>query len=415
MSIYRSKRKRHTWNHPFARAGWLWATAFLAAITSGCAADSIDRSAVPANLVDQAAVNNFQNIRFWGDSQDTKFIIQQRIARIREIYGKNATKLTRTNNILTLSGGGSDGAFGAGLLVGWTEHGDRPQFDFVTGISTGAMMAPLAFLGSKYDTQLKEAYTTLTDSDVATPQIFSAVLGTSAGLADTTPLKSLIAKYMTAEMLAEIAQEHHKGRVLMIGTTNLDAQRSVIWDIGAIAASGSPAALDLIRQIILASAAIPGAFPPVQINVVADGKKFQELHVDGGVTRQVFLYPPGFSPKAVDSVIGWKIKRRLFIIRNTKVDPEFSETKDQLIPIAARSIATLIKTQGIGDLYQIYTTAKRDGVDYHLAYIPSDFVVAAKSAFDKNYMSALFQRGYELGRAGYKWHKEPPGLNAQPD
>lgn len=280
---------------------------------------------------------------------------------------------------------------------------------------TGTMMAPLAFLGPKYDPLLKEAYTTLTDSDVATPQIFSAMLGKSAGLADTTPLKALVAKYMTAEMLVEIAQEHRKGRVLMIGTTNLDAQRSVIWDIGAIASSGSPNSLDLVRQIILASAAIPGAFPPVQINVIADGKKFQELHVDGGVTRQVFLYPPGFSPKTVDKVIGWKVKRRLFIIRNTKVDPEFAQTKDQLIPIATRSIATLIKTQGIGDLYQMYATAERDGVDYHLAHIPSDFAVASKSAFDKDYMNALFQRGYELGRAGYKWHKVPPGLDTKPD
>jgi hypothetical protein len=153
----------------------------------------------------------------------------------------------------------------------------------------------------------------------------------------------------------------------------------------------------------------------VEINVTADGKQFQEMHVDGGVTRQVFLYPPGYSPKAVDKVIGWKVKRRLFIVRNTKIDPEFAVTKDNLIPIAARSISTLIKTQGIGDLYQIFTTAKRDGVDYNLAYIPSDFTVVAKSGFDKAYMNALFQRGYELGRAGYNWHKEPPGLDPKQD
>ena len=161
------------------------------------------------------------------------------------------------------------------------------------------------------------------------------------------------------------------------------------------------AALALIRKIILASAAIPGAFPPVDISVTADGQQFQEMHVDGGVTRQVFLYPPGFSPKDVDKAIGWKMKRRLFIVRNTKIDPEFAVTKDQLIPIASRSISTLIKTQGIGDLYQIYSTAKRDGVDYNLAYIPQDFDVVSTSGFDKAYMNALYQRGYEMGRAGY--------------
>ena len=173
------------------------------------------------------------------------------------------------------------------------------------------------------------------------------MIGASDSLADTKPLQGLVAKYMTAEMMKEIAAEHHKGRILMIGTTNLDAQRSVIWDIGAIAASGNPGALSLIRKIILASAAIPGAFPPVDISVTADGKQFEEMHVDGGVTRQVFLYPPGFSPKDVDKAIGWKIKRRLFIVRNTKIDPEFAVTKDQLLPIASRSISTLIKTQGI--------------------------------------------------------------------
>lgn len=196
----------------------------------------------------------------------------------------------------------------------------------------------------------------------------------------------------------------------MIGTTNLDAQRSVIWDIGALAASGRPDALELVRKIILASAAIPGAFPPVEINVMADGKQYKELHVDGGVTRQVFLYPPGFSPKEVDRAIGWKLKRRLFIIRNTKVDPEFVVTTNQLLPIASRSISTLIKTQGIGDLYQIHATAKRDGVDYNLAYIPPNFAAVAKDAFDKDYMNSLFELGYQLGRAGYAWHKAPPGF-----
>ena len=362
--------------------------------------------------MDQAKVSDLKQVRFWGDSKPGQYkdLTKQRIEAVRSALGPNVTKISRTANILTLSGGGSDGAFGAGLLVGWTEHGDRPQFDFVTGISTGAMMAPLAFLGSKYDPQLKEAYTTLTTEDVATPQIFAAVIGAAPSLADTKPLQALVAKYMTAEMLQEIAVEHKKGRILMIGTTNLDAQRSVVWDIGALAASGHPDALGLIRKIILASAAIPGAFPPVEISVMADGKQYQEMHVDGGVTRQVFLYPPGFTPKDVDKAIGWKLKRRLFIIRNTKIDPEFAVTKDQLIPIASRSIATLIKTQGIGDLYQIHSTAKRDGVDYNLAFIPSEFNVVAKDAFDKEYMNALYRRGYELGRAGYTWHKAPPGL-----
>lgn len=214
---------------------------------------------------------------------------------------------------------------------------------------------------------------------------------------------------MTAQMLAEIAEEHRKGRILLIGTTNLEAQRSVIWDIGAIAVSGSPGSLELVRKIILASAAIPGVFPPVDIEVIADGKRYHEMHVDGGVTRQVFLYPPGFSPSEVDKSLGRTLERRLYIIRNAKIAPEFKHVSDKLVPIAARSISTLIKTQGIGDLHQIHVIASRDGVDYNLAHIPSDFVMESRDAFDKEYMNALFQRGFEEARRGYVWQKAPPG------
>jgi hypothetical protein len=133
------------------------------------------------------------------------------------------------------------------------------------------------------------------------------------------------------------------------------------------------------------------------------------MHVDGGVTRQVFLYPPGFEPEIIDAAVGWKPARSAYIIRNGKVSPEFAVTKAKLLPITSRSISTLIKTQGVGDLYQIYLTTKRDRVDYNLAYIPADFAMQSKSAFDKAYMNALFKLGYSLGRAGMKWEKSPPG------
>lgn len=375
-----------------------------------CALDMDARPPVPAALVDRAVVMEGPRIRYWGDSNSGEYaaILQQRIEVARKARGSPAAK--RTMDALNISGGGADGAFGAGLLVGWSRHGTRPRFDVVTGISTGAMTAPLAFLGPKYDTKLKAAYTTLTTEDVANPQAFAAVIGLASSLASTKPLEELIAKYMTAEMLAEIAEEQKKGRILMIGTTNLEAQRPVIWDITAIAASGRPESLGLVRKIILASAAIPGAFPPVNIDVTIDGKPYHEMHVDGGVTRQVFLYPPGYSPAAIDKALGWKMHRRLFIIRNAKISPEFKHTDEKLIPIASRSISTLIKTQGVGDLYQIHAIAKRDGGDYNLAYIPSDFAIESTSAFDKEYMNALFNRGYDLGRAGYAWHKAPPGF-----
>ena len=193
-------------------------------------------------------------------------------------------------NYLAVSGGGDNGAFGAGLMNGWTETGTRPEFKMVTGVSTGALIAPFAFLGSDYDATLREVYTTMTPEKVYRARGFSAALYDDA-MADTTPLSQVIAGYADQKMFDAIAREYQKGRLLMIGTTDLDAQRPVIWNIGALAASGHPGALDLFRKILRASAAIPGAFQPVLIDVEIDGRKYQEMHVDGGAIAQLFLYP----------------------------------------------------------------------------------------------------------------------------
>jgi hypothetical protein len=384
----------------------------LLLLTGACASDDLLRDPVPKGLVDQASVDNLERVRFWGDMPPGayQFLTDERIVQLREYYSASGLKGRKVEiESLSLSGGGGDGAFGAGLLVGWSEAGSRPQFEVVTGISTGAMIAPLAFLGPRYDAKLKEAYTTVSTDQVAKAQVLPAIFGAADALADSKPLANLIARYTSQEMLEEIAAEYRAGRVLLIGTTNLDAQRPVIWDIGALANSGRPDALKLMRRIILASASVPGALPPIQIKVTADGKPYDEMHVDGGVTRQVFLYPPGYEPARVDKALGWKPVRRAYIIRNSKVAPEFAITKAKLLPIASRSISTLIKTQGIGDLYQIYLTSRRDKVDYNLAYIPADFSVESKSPFDKAYMNALFDLGYSLGKAGYHWQKSPPG------
>jgi len=385
----------------------------LSILIGGCASDNLLRDPVPQGLVNVAQVDNLDHVRFWGDIPPGgyEFVTDRRVAQLKAYYGVPELKGRKVEiNSLSLSGGGSDGAFGAGLLVGWSESGTRPRFDVVTGISTGAMIAPMAFLGPRYDAMLKEAYTTISTDQVARAQVLPALFGATAGLADSKPLAGLIARYTSQQMLTDIAAEYRKGRILLIGTTNLDAQRPVIWDIGALASSGHPDALKLMRRIILASASIPGAFPPVEINVTADGRPYDEMHVDGGVTRQVFLYPPGYEPQVVDRALGWKPVRHAYIIRNSKVAPEFKITESKILPIASRSISTLIKTQGIGDLYQIYLTTQRDRVDYNLAYIPADFDVPSKSAFDKVYMNALFNLGHSLGRSGYKWQKSPPGL-----
>ena len=225
-------------------------------------------------------------------------------------------------NYLAVSGGGDNGAFGAGLMNGWTETGTRPEFKMVTGVSTGALIAPFAFLGSDYDATLREVYTTMTPEKVYRARGISAALFDDA-MADTTPLSQVIAGYADQKMFDAIAREYQKGRLLMIGTTDLDAQRPVIWNIGALAASGHPGALDLFRKILRASAAIPGAFQPVLIDVEIDGHKYQEMHVDGGAIAQLFLYPASIDL----SKSGVRRVRHAYIIRNARLDPDYSRER----------------------------------------------------------------------------------------
>jgi len=181
-------------------------------------------------------------------------------------------------------------------------------------------------------------------------------------LASNAPLAGVIAKYVDANFLSEVAHEHARGRRLLIGTTNLDAQRPVIWDMGRIASSGDPLALELFRNVLLASAAIPGLFPPVYVEVRAGGELREEMHVDGGTTNQVFLLPNQVEAGSIDAKLGIHPVRRLYIIRNGRLDPEFKAVKASTLAIAGRSISTLIKTQGIGDLYQMYKFARRNRV-----------------------------------------------------
>ncbi len=229
-------------------------------------------------------------------------------------------------------------------------------------------------------------------------------------MADTAPLRAMIARYIDNEVVRAIAREYSKGRALYIGTTNLDAQRPVIWNIGRIADSGMPGAKDLIHDIMLASASIPVSFPPVMIEVEANSQRYDEIHVDGGTTNQVFLYPLGIDWKRVEKKLDVKGTPHVYLIRNSILKPKWETVERDLAPIAGRSVSSLIRTQGIGDMYRIYLGVKRDGLDYHLAFIPDDFNLESKEPFDPEYMGKLFELGYEMARQGYPWRKQPPGM-----
>jgi predicted patatin/cPLA2 family phospholipase len=357
-----------------------------------------------------AQVNGYPlDIRVWGDSAAA--FPQERLAQLRaqRIAAARNDPTIKVNeiNALTLSGGGSSGAFGAGILTGWTESGKRPQFDVVTGISTGALIAPFAFLGPAYDKQLTEAFTTISDKDIFERVGIGGVINTAA-FTSNAPLQKMLDKYLPEEVIDQIAAEYGKGRRLLVGTTNLDADRPVIWNMGAIAASGRPDRSKLFKQVILASTSIPGAFPPQHFEVTADGKSFDEMHVDGGVTTEVFLMPAGLSLRKDPH--GRMLKARLYVIRNGRTTPEFSVVKANLPAIAGKAIGSLIDTQAVGDLYRLYAISKRDGIDYNVIEIPPTFTVKAQSPFDNFFMRELYKTGYEMGRAGIAWQKYPPGF-----
>ncbi len=366
----------------------------------------------PANLADQAIVLGIPNARFYADTQGAAMAQEgsRAVERERAMRPEAAGPKDRLPpaNFLALSGGSDDGAFGAGLLVGWTEAGTRPEFKLVSGVSTGSLIAPFAFLGPAYDPQLRAVYTGVKPPDIYEKRlILTAVFNES--FADTAPLFGVISRHVNDELMAAIAREYGKGRLLLIGTTHLDTQRPVIWNIGAIAASGKPGAIDLVRKILLASAAVPGLFPPVMVDVEAGGQRYQEMHVDGGAVAQMFLYPP--APELQAGMKAVARDRHAYLIRNSRLDPDWASVERSLFSITGRAIATMIHYSGYNDVLRIYATTQRDGVDYNLAYIGSDFNVEHKEPFDQPYMRALFDYGYQRGRAGYPWRKAPPILD----
>jgi hypothetical protein len=387
-----------------ALGSWLCTAAILGA--TGCA--SPERlPAVPPDATTRALPLGLTNARFFPLRQSREFIAEweQSLARQRQVLGLGPEAELPLAQFLAISGGGDNGAFGAGLLVGWTEAGDRPEFQVVTGVSTGALIAPFAFLGPEYDARLRAVYTTTSPDDIFDRNgLLETIFGDA--MADTTALWDLISRFVDEPMMTAIAREYAKGRLLLIGTTDLDAERANIWNLGAIAASNHPGALDLIRKILRASSAIPGYFQPVMIDVELDGEAYHELHVDGGAIAQMFLYPPAIE-------IGQLAhrERKAYLIRNAHEDPQWLDVERRTLTIAQRAIATLIQSSGDNDMLRIYFVTQRDGVDYNLAYIGSDFTAERTEDFDRVYMNALFDYAYEQARQGYAWLKSPPTLS----
>lgn len=373
--------------------------------------------AVPRALTTQAkttegVVSGPSNLRFWVN-QDPAPLAREGMESLQ----RERDYLARSGHggplppvyFLAISGGSDNGAFGAGLLNGWTAAGGRPEFKIVTGISTGALIAPFAFLGPDYDDELKEAFTTISKKDIYEERSFLAALFDD-GLVDSRPLLGLVSRYVTPELLNRIADEYAKGRLLLVGTADLDVREPVIWNMTAIAASGDPGALDLFRKVLVASASVPGVFPPVMFDVDVNGTEYQEMHVDGGAMAQVFLYPPYLSLSELSQEAKAERERTLFLIRNASFNPDWATVDRKTLDIAGRAVSSLISSQGMGDLYRIYLITQRDGIDYNLAYIDTDFDTPHEDDFNTAYMQKLYDYGYQLAKGGYPWRKYPPAF-----
>ena len=383
-----------TYHHPARRRIGLVPAALAACLAlQGCA--TIHREPFTEQEQAQAHIPGIPDARFWADSPNaTKMLV----STFRDKLGGTS--------MLAISGGSDNGAYGAGLLNGWTKAGNRPEFSIVTGVSTGALIAPFAFLGVDQDATLARLYTTTSAKDIFRLR-FPLAIPFAPSAASTKPFEKLIASTMTDALIDRIAGENARGRRLFIGTANLDSQRMVIWNMGAIASSSAPDRYALFRQILLASSSIPALFPPVMIKADAGGRTVSEMHVDGGTTSQIFVLPD--EVLTGDAAPAGANPRHIYLIVNNKLNGAFHLVSPKTVGIATQAFSLNLRSS-LGDSIDLsYLYAKARGIDFNLSYIAKDFPGEDREPFDMVYMQGLFEYGLRLGGSGAFWEKRPPG------
>jgi hypothetical protein len=398
-------------------------SAALLAVTAlgGCGA-VLTRNPVPSERTPEARVPGMPDVRAWAGRPDAAMerdIAESFAQESRDDFPAGADGVV-TYPHLALSGGGANGAFGAGFLNGWTATGKRPTFKLVTGVSTGALMAPFAFLGPAYDDALREFYTTTRTRDIFAVGSMVGLIGQvlrGEGLADTGPLVALIDRHIDAAFLAAVAEAHARGRRLYIGTADLDSQQFVVWNMGTIAASAHPDAPGLFRKVMLASASIPIAFPPVLFEVEVDGSRYDELHVDGAVGAHVFLNGGVYRPSILRERGGRGIGREnVFIIHNGQLRANPSPTSRTLRGIATRSLDAAGRSAVIGDLFRIYAFTLREDAGFQWVTIGRGVELEGAEVFDPEKMRELYDIGYRRANQGPDWYTQPPGTaNRNPE
>ena len=389
----------------------------LAAVClSGCAI--LPRNAVPVDRMPEAVVPGMPDVRALAGRLDPA--MQRDLAQSFAQESAADFPVAADGRVhyphLVLSGGGANGAFGAGFLSGWTQSGKRPVFKIVTGVSTGALMAPSEFLGPDYDDAIREFYTNTSSRNVFQMlSIIPQLLG-GESLADSGPLRQTIEQTVDDAMLRAIAREHQSGRRLYIGTTDLDAQFFIVWNMGAIAASGQPGSLELFRNVMLASASIPIAFPPVFIDVEAGGRRFDEMHVDGAVVANLFYSGGVFNfMQARKGVERGRAQEEIYIVHNGQLLPVPGTTNRSLRSIGTRAFSAAAKPATLGDLFRIWAFSLRQGAGYHWITIPNGVELAGDETFDPVAMRRLYDLGFAKSRDGPEWATAPPGAVDPPE
>ncbi len=325
----------------------------------------------------------------------------------------------RTYDILSLSGGGAKGAFGSGLLCGWSETGTRPTFKVVTGVSTGALQATPAFLGEDYDWLLKEIFTAHDTSSIFERRPLVGSLSAES-IADSAPLRGLIEHYMTQDLLDAVAAEHAKGRRLFVGTMNMDRGEFVIWDMGAIASSGRADALEHYRNIMLASCSAQVFLPPVYFEVTDEaGNTYGEMHADAATFSQAFFrgclieFDDALAETGMDLA---GAQANLYVVINGKLVPSDADAavKPRAISIGAATMEQLFQVRSEASIYRMYVLSHRYGLDFHLTAVPDDCAIEMHMLdFDPPKMQALFDVGYAMALEGDHWMDDPPHVDPE--
>lgn len=361
-------------------------------LLAGC---TLPRRDAPAAFFDTATPVGFaSNVRYYSaDWRKLDIRASERLQRAR------SSSPDGTINVLALSGGGAAGAFGAGALVGLSRSGERPEFQVVTGVSTGALIAPFAFLGPEWDAQLIQAYSAEQTQHLLRARWFAGLF--LPGLFDNRPLAALVDRYVTLDLLHAVAREAARGRLLEVATTDLDKEETVVWDMGVIAARGDEPARQLFRDVLLASASIPGAFRPVLIHVKDSNGMHDEMHVDGATTVPFLGAPESVFFSSLD-LAGLR-RGKIYVLVNGKLATAPETTRFRTLPVLVRSFGAATRHMTRMELATTAGFAQLHGMELRFTAVPADYGEVSALDFRPATMRSLFNYGAACAEQGRLW------------